>query len=70
MNNDIKKIIAGILAGGALVGGGNVVVEQVNCKYTIEHEGKEICLDEEVKAVLEEQLPISKGFGGTTFNQK
>ena len=70
MNNDIKKIIAGLIAGGALVGGGTAVKDKMDCKYVVEYKQEQICIDDQVKEILESQLPVSKGFGGVTFQKK
>ena len=56
MTSEIKKIIAGIITGGALIGGGTAVVNKLNCEYVIQYEGKEICFDKEVKAVLDDSI--------------
>lgn len=70
MTNEIKKIIAALVTGGALVGGGSAVADKINCQVIVKYEEREICIDAEVKEILDKQLPIQKGFGGVQFKQK
>ena len=70
MSNDIKKIIAGLIAGGTLAMGGNAVFDRATCEYIVEYQGQEICIDEQVKEILDKQLPVSKGFGGIKFEKQ
>lgn len=70
MNDTIKKIIVGIIAGGSVVAGGNAIVDKANCEYVIPYQGKEICIDQEVKEAISSQLKENSGFGGISFGKK
>ena len=65
-----KRIAAALIGGGVLAGGFSVVDKLAECDYEIEYQGENVCVDEQVKEILEAQLPVSRGFGGIQFNQK
>jgi len=67
---DIKKIIATAIATGAILGGGSSAVNKINCVYTVSYQGKEICIDKELKGAMESQLKTNAGtFGGVRFKE-
>lgn len=67
MKNEIKKIIATVIATGALVSGGFVASNKANCDYVVEYRGEEICFTQEEKEVIESRLKPNEGFGGVQF---
>jgi len=67
MTDSMKKLLATVIVSGSIVGGGFYVSEKLNCDYTVEHKGKEVCLDAEVKEILDEGLKSNSGFGGVQF---
>ena len=69
--NDIKKqIAAAIIGGGVLAGGWSVVDKLAECDYEVEYKGEVLCVDQEVKELLEAKLPLAAKFGGVKFNEK
>ena len=66
---DLKKIIATAIATGSIVTAASVGVDRANCDYVITHEGKDICVSEELKEAVESQLQPNAGFGGVTFGK-
>ena len=68
---EIKKQIAAALIGGGILSGGFSVVDKlVECDYEVEYQGEVICVDKQVKELLESKLPVAAKFGGVKFNQK
>jgi len=67
----MKKRIAAALVGGGLIAGGLSVADKITgCDFEIEFKGEQVCIDEQIKEILEAELPVSKGFGGIKFNQQ
>jgi len=64
---DLKKILAAALAGGAIASGSFVASDKINCDYEFEFQGEMICVSEEIKEVIETHLQPNPGFGGTPF---
>ena len=68
---EIKKNIAAALIGGGILAGGFSVVDKLaECDYEVEYRDEVICVDEQVKELLEAQLPLAAKFGGVKFNQQ
>ena len=68
---EIKKQIAAALIGGGILAGGFSVVDKIaECDYEVEYKGEVICVDEQVKELLEAKLPLAAKFGGVKFNQQ
>lgn len=70
MSNDTKKLIAALLAGGALAGGSMVVKDRANCVDTLIYKDQELCITAELKEAVESQLQPNSGFGGLRFGKK
>ena len=70
MNEELKKIIATAIATGSIVSSAVYGISKPDCDFVIPYEGEQICVSKELKEIVESQLPISKGFGGTRFNPK
>jgi len=70
MNEDTKKFIAGIIAGGAIVGSGIGIANNLpKCEYFIEYKGEKVCIDASVKEAIESGLKENQGFGGVKFGE-
>ena len=65
-----KRIAAALIGGGVLAGGFSVVDKIAECDYEVEYKGEVICVDEQVKELLEAKLPLAAKFGGVKFNQQ
>lgn len=70
MNTDTKKIIAGLIAGGAIAAGGLVVKDKAECVDTLIYKDQELCITAELKEAVESQLQPNPGFGGLRFGNK
>ena len=70
MKNDLKKIIASLIAGGAIAGGGLVAKDRIDCVDTLLYKGEELCVTAELKEAIESQLAPNQGFGGVRFSEK
>jgi len=70
MNNDIKKLIAALLTGGALAGGSMVIKDRAECVDTLVYKGEELCITSELKEAIQSQLQPNAGFGGVRFSEQ
>ena len=69
MTPDLKKIIAGLIAGGAVAGGGMVIQDRAQCVDTLIYKDEELCITQELKEAIESQLQPNAGFGGVQFSE-
>jgi hypothetical protein len=69
MTKDLKKVIASLIAGGAIAGGGLVAKDRADCVATVLHEGEKICITAELKEAIESQLLPNAGFGGVRLGE-
>ena len=70
MTDENKKRIAAAVIGGSILSGGFSVVDKIaECDYEVEYKDEVICVDEQVKELLEAQLPVAAKFGGVRFNE-
>mgnify|MGYP001590015515 CR=1 FL=1 len=65
-----KRIAAALIGGGVLAGGFSVVDKLAECDYEVEYLGEVVCVDQEIKELLEAKLPLAAKFGGVKFNQQ
>ncbi len=71
MNNaEIKKVIAGLIAGGALTAGSLAAKDSAECVDTLIYKDQELCITAELKEAIGSQLAPNKGFGGVSFSEK
>jgi len=68
-NQDLKKIIASLIAGGAIAGGGFAVKDRADCVETLVYQDKEICITVEMEEAIKSQLEPNSGFGGVRFGK-
>lgn len=67
MNDNLKKIIAGIIGAGAIAGGSIIVSNKIDCDYELRYQEETLCISKEIKEAIESQLKPNSGFGGIKF---
>ena len=68
MKEDAKNTAYIAMITASLVAGGFTIESRLDCDYVlINKENEEICIDESVKAAIENTVGVSKGFGGISF---
>jgi len=64
---ELKKIIATVIATSAIVTGANMGIDKARCDYVVFHQEEEICVTAELHDAIKSQLQPNSGFGGINF---
>ena len=64
---ELKKVVATAIATGSLVTGAMYGADKLNCNFVVQHEGKDICVSQELKDAVDDKLKEKAGFGGNKF---